>query len=117
MAAFFLVDQYYGVDIRGSSGVQAIDRHQGFKLLIINVIFYHCIADGTKVPAAGEQSLASSSLRPHLNALRPPRTPSHTSLGVLPATSGSKLSRKSLGRIGMPHKGAGSSHGETCAGL
>lgn len=74
--------------------------------------------DGTKVPAAGEQSLASSSLRPHLNALRRPRTPSHTSLGGLPATSASKLSRKSLGRIGIhtePHKGAGSSQvsGET----
>lgn len=107
---FILVDQYYG-DIK---------KHQGLTVLIFNVAFYYCMPDGHKGPAAGEQSLGSSSLRHHVNSFRPPRTPSHSSFGGLPATSASKLSRKSVGRVGThaePHKGAGSSQGDTCAGI
>lgn len=89
----------------------------GFTVFILNVTFYPCSPDGHKGPATGQQSLGGSSL---LNSFRPPRTPSHSSLGGLPATSSSKLSRKSVGRVSLraePHKGAVSLQGETCAGI
>lgn len=56
------------------------------------------ITDSRKAAAAGEPSLGNTSVKPQLNGLRPPQTPSRTSLVGLPPTPASRLSRKTLGR-------------------
>lgn len=78
---------------------------------------YHftAITDSRKAAVAGEPSLGNTSVKHQLNGLRPPQTPSRTSLVGLPPTPASRLSRKTLGRSSFHnelHEGAGGLQGE-----